>query len=80
MKRTQEYDLSDSGLLLAGHRVCAGVYREIGTNRLVRLDADGCLPASFDGRVACYRRVTDERCGAAGAKTQAGSRAEASRS
>ena len=41
-------------LYLAGERVPSGLYREIGTGRLVQLDEEDTLPASLDGRVATY--------------------------
>lgn len=41
-------------LYLAGERVPSGLYREIGTGRLVKLDEEDVLPASLDGRVATY--------------------------
>lgn len=41
-------------LLLAGQRAPAGLYRELGSGRLVQLDRSDVLPASLDGRVACY--------------------------
>lgn len=43
---------------LAGERVSAGIYRKIGNGFRIRLDDDGVLPASLDGRVACYIRET----------------------
>jgi hypothetical protein len=43
-------------LLLAGERVPAGTYRQTGTARVVVMDGEGLLPASFDGTVACYLR------------------------
>ncbi|HLV82004.1 MAG TPA: hypothetical protein VKT32_17070 [Chthonomonadaceae bacterium] len=39
---------------LAGEWVAAGAYRQIGTNRQVILTEADFLPASLDGRVACY--------------------------
>jgi len=44
-------------LFLAGESVPSGVYRQIGCGREVHLDEEDFLPASFDGRVACYMRV-----------------------
>lgn len=43
--------------LLAGHRAQAGNYRELGSGRIVRLEQEDVLPASLDGRVACYIRI-----------------------
>ncbi len=51
-------------LRLAGEKAPPGVYREIVTRREVRLDTADLLPASLDGRVACYVRVDDRRWGA----------------
>lgn len=41
----------------AGEQVIAGIYREIETRKEVRLETEDTLPASLDGRVACYVRV-----------------------
>jgi len=41
---------------LAGHRVPAGVYHQVGGPRKVRLEQEGILPASCDGKVAVYVR------------------------
>jgi hypothetical protein len=43
--------------LLAGRKVAPGIYRELNTHREVRLEQEDFLPASLDGRVACYVRV-----------------------
>lgn len=49
---------SEAGeLYLAGQAVPPGIYRQIGTGRILRLDTRDILPASLDGRVACYERV-----------------------
>lgn len=45
-------------LYLAGEFVAPGIYREIGTRREVRLNQGDYLPASLDGRVACYELVS----------------------
>ncbi len=42
---------------LAGEKVLPGLYRQVGSMREVRLETEDCLPASLDGRVACYMRV-----------------------
>lgn len=47
-------ELADDTLFLAGQQVPAGTYREISTNREVYLEKEDILPASLDGRVACY--------------------------
>jgi hypothetical protein len=47
-------DEIESELLLAGQTAPAGIYRETGSGRWVQLTEAGVLPASFDGRIACY--------------------------
>lgn len=44
-------------VFLAGEKVRPGIYRQIGGSREVCLDHDDVLPASLDGKVACYLRV-----------------------
>ena len=44
-------------LFLAGERVPSGIYKQVGGSREVRLDHEDFLPASLDGRVACYMRI-----------------------
>jgi len=44
-------------LYFPGTVVPAGLYRRVSTDKLVYLDSEGYLPASLDGRVACYKRV-----------------------
>ncbi len=44
-------------LFLAGERVPQGIYRQIGADREVKLEHEDFLPASLDGRVACYTRI-----------------------
>lgn len=44
-------------LYLAGERVPPGIYRQVGSNREIHLDHEDFLPASLDGRVACYERM-----------------------
>ncbi len=41
-------------LFVAGQRARPGVYRQVESRRIVRLDAEDYLPASLDGHVACY--------------------------
>ena len=41
-------------LYLAGERVAPGDYEEIKSGRRIHQDADDFLPASLDGKVACY--------------------------
>ncbi|MBC7527528.1 MAG: hypothetical protein H7308_08245 [Chthonomonadaceae bacterium] len=52
-----ESEFPGEELFLAGERVKAGTYRQIGGSREVRLEREDVLPASLDGRVACYLRV-----------------------
>jgi len=47
---------NEPALFLAGHIAPAGVYHMFGRKREVRLDVEGILPASLDGRVAVYQR------------------------
>jgi hypothetical protein len=58
MWKQPENDQFAEELFLAGERVPSGTYRQVGSGREVRLDSDDFLPASLDGRVACYLRVT----------------------
>jgi hypothetical protein len=44
-------------LYLAGERVPPGIYRQVGGTREVHLETEDYLPASLDGRIACYERV-----------------------
>lgn len=47
-------DYSEDHLFVAGQKVPPGIYREISSLREVRLEEEDTLPASLDGRVACY--------------------------
>lgn len=47
----------ENGFFLAGEWVEPGRYRQVGGRREVLLERTGVLPASLDGRVACYERV-----------------------
>ncbi len=44
-------------LFLAGERVVPGTYRQVGGGREVEILQEDVLPASLDGRVACYMRI-----------------------
>ena len=44
-------------LYLAGERAPRGVYKQLGSERKIVLEHDDSLPASMDGRVACYVRM-----------------------
>ncbi|MCW3100217.1 MAG: hypothetical protein JWL77_5835 [Chthonomonadaceae bacterium] len=57
MRHKLAYDATHEDLFLAGEKVRPGVYRQIGGDREVRLEREDVLPASLDGRVACYMRV-----------------------
>lgn len=52
-----EHDASGEELFLAGEKVLPGIYRQIGGGREIRLEQEDFLPASLDGRVACYMRI-----------------------
>jgi hypothetical protein len=59
VSRPLDADGFDGEIFLAGERVPTGRYRMIGTSREITIDGEDYLPASFDGRVACYKRVTE---------------------
>lgn len=42
---------------LVGERAPAGVYRDVETNRQLRLEREAELPLSLDGRAVIYVRV-----------------------
>jgi hypothetical protein len=44
-------------VFVAGERVPPGVYHQIDTDSEIVLDSEDYLPASLDGRVACYEPV-----------------------
>jgi hypothetical protein len=44
-------------LHLAGTIAPAGLYQLVGTNIKILLEEEGYLPASLDGRVACYEPI-----------------------
>jgi hypothetical protein len=50
-------DEASDGIYLAGEYVQPGLYRRIGGKLEVKLARPDYLPASLDGRVACYTRV-----------------------
>ena len=56
MWQRTEHEIGEE-LFLAGEKVRPGVYRQVGGGREVMLDKEDFLPASLDGRVACYLRV-----------------------
>ena len=57
MWQRNEQEMLGEELFLAGEKVLPGIYRQVGGEREVRLDEEDFLPASLDGRVACYMRV-----------------------
>lgn len=58
MWHSPEFDEGDDAIFLAGEKVSQGTYRLIGgSGRQVTLETDDILPASLDGRVACYQRI-----------------------
>jgi len=59
MNSPLEFNADEGELYLAGERVPPGLYRMIGTTREINLGVEDTLPASLDGRVACYERVND---------------------
>jgi hypothetical protein len=59
MWRQPENDQFADELFLAGERVPPGTYKQIGSSDQIRLDREDFLPASLDGRVACYMRIQD---------------------
>ena len=59
MWQMPEMDTHGEDLLLAGQHVEPGLYREIGTGRAVSIEQEGVLPATLNGRVACYVRIAN---------------------
>jgi hypothetical protein len=57
MWKHPENDEAVDELYLAGERAPSGIYKQVGTSREVNLVQGDSLPASLDGRVACYMRV-----------------------
>ena len=58
MQHIPEHEGTDQVLFTAGQRVPGGRYRELESGRMIILDTDDTLPASLDGRVACYVRLS----------------------
>jgi hypothetical protein len=52
-----EREGTDRTLFTAGQRVACGRYHELNSGRIITLETDDTLPASLDGRVACYVRL-----------------------
>ena len=57
MWNAPENDHFAEEIYLANELVSPGQYQQIGGPRKITLESPGQLPPSFDGRVACYRRV-----------------------
>ncbi|MCS6829007.1 MAG: hypothetical protein RMM08_06915 [Armatimonadota bacterium] len=57
MWQRPENDQFADELFLAGERVAPGVYRQVGSDKVIRLETEDILPASCDGHVACYVRI-----------------------
>ena len=56
MRIDREKDPLMGDLFLAGQNVPPGRYRRLEGGRVIILDREDYLPASLDGRVACYVR------------------------
>lgn len=56
---TQPENDQEELLYLAGERVSPGIYKHIGGNRLIKIEHEDFLPASLDGRVACYSKINN---------------------
>jgi hypothetical protein len=56
MSKQPDRDMFARELYLAGERVVPGLYKQVDSTRVVELDFEGFLPASLDGRVACFVR------------------------
>lgn len=69
MWQRADSDPATEDLFLAGEKVLPGVYRQVGGAREVRLEHEDFLPASLDGRVACYMRVQNTWADMAGQKS-----------
>jgi len=57
MPERLETQLENEEVYLAGQSAPAGRYKQIDTRREIWLEEAGVLPASLDGRVACYKRI-----------------------
>lgn len=57
MQQSVRNESEDIPLFLAGEYVSPGVYQEVSNGREILLDREDYLPASLDGKVACYRRM-----------------------
>ncbi len=59
MWKQPENDQFVDELFLAGERVPSGIYKQIDGGREIEIKGEDFLPASLDGRVACYMRVNN---------------------
>lgn len=59
MWRQPDNDHFVDELFLAGEKVPTGTYKQVGGHRQVKVEGEDYLPASLDGRVACYLRVNN---------------------
>lgn len=57
MWQRPENDQFVEEVFLAGELVSPGLYKQLGSGKVIRLYKEDVLPASCDGRVACYVRV-----------------------
>ncbi len=58
MKPIREDQSVEETFWLAGQRVQPGRYQNVSTGRIVELPKQDTLPASLDGCVACYVRLS----------------------
>lgn len=56
MWNTIIHDLEEE-IFTAGQKVLPGIYRHLENGREVKLEQEDYLPATLDGRVACYSLV-----------------------
>jgi hypothetical protein len=54
MSNQLDSDMFARELFLAGELVPPGLYEQVDSTRVVQLDLEGFLPASLDGKVACF--------------------------
>ena len=57
MWKKPEHDQYADEVFVAGEKVEPGLYKQIGGTRMINLDTEDILPATCDGKVACYRRI-----------------------
>ena len=60
--RANAFEAHEESLICAGSHVPAGRYvrADVASGRVLVLEREDWLPASFDGRVALYRRLPGE--------------------